>query len=153
MIVVLFGFLSILGFTACISQSSAVMLKIIDGIFDDHKMLAPLAKDSFISACMWLVMFLLWVLVLAAAAVQYAKDIGIDFPYQSSLWLAFVSVTTIGFGDFSIPHNSFSQKDMFYLPLTILIGFILLGNFLYKLTGSLSLFKGRIIKGKKIEEI
>lgn len=57
-----------------------------------------------------------------------------DITLNEGLWFAFVSITTVGFGDYYISHDMYEQSDMFYIPLMMLSGFVCLANFLMKLT-------------------
>ena len=51
----------------------------------------------------------------------------------------YISTTTTGLGDFYIPHEDFGAGDMFYVPLIFLTAFVLLANFLVKLSDWVSL--------------
>jgi len=141
-IVVILGFLSILGFTTCVNQASGVMLRIVDGIFENHERLKPLAKDGFFSALMWLVMLILWTLWLSGVAMlhrnnTYFKNEEAHFSYGSALWWAFASVTTVGFGDIFVIPQRFTYRELYFVPFQLLIAFLLLGNFLKKLVAAL----------------
>ena len=54
------------------------------------------------------------------------------FPLRLSFWFAWISSTTVGLGDFHIPHETFEPREMFYLPFMFLLAFVLLSNFLHK---------------------
>lgn len=128
------GFISILAFTACIGSASYVFLAIADDFFLRVIKMKRFA-NGFLSVLFWLVIFWLWILVLVGVNALYSKARygAVADAFVDRLWWAFISVTTVGFGDFHIPHDTFTLVDMLYVPLTLLVGFVFLANFLLKL--------------------
>jgi len=93
--------------------------------------------QGYTAVLLWMMVYLLWVLVIAGVALVWTKnrmggDFGFDF--GDALWFSYISITTVGFGDFFIWPFSFRAYDMLYIPLIFLIGFVLLANFLLKLS-------------------
>lgn len=93
------------------------------------------------SSCHLLVFVLwLWLLVIAGVALSYAYKRGdgrLITELNDAFWFSFISITTVDFGDIYIPHSLFLPRDMFYLPLFLLVGFVFLANFLLKLSNVL----------------
>jgi len=135
LLVYFMGFVSILAFTAVMGHAGYILLVIVDDFFY-RKNLKKLT-EGFLAVLFWLCMLILWILVLAGISVLYTRDRygdGHDNDLAENFWWAFISVTTVGFGDVYIPHDVFRAGDMFYVPLILLLGFVMLANFLYKLS-------------------
>lgn len=129
--VALLGFISILAFTAVSGAAGYVTLAIVDDFFIRRNM-QRLTK-GWTSVIFWLFNLLISMCLLGAVKALYAhtRDEVVD-PYSRDVWFAYTSITTIGFGDIYIPHETVSQRDMFYLPFPMLLGFVCLANFLIK---------------------
>ena len=72
---------------------------------------------------------------LAAVLVsyEYSLDKGTDLEtYSDSFWFAWMSITSVGFGDFYIRPDLFQARDMFLYPFLFLLGFVCVANFLLK---------------------
>lgn len=85
---------------------------------------------------LWMLLTILWIFILAGVA--HAWSIGrmgewIDFDFSNNLWYSFITITTVGLGDFAIPHEEYEARDMFSIPLIMLLGFVILGTFAEKL--------------------
>jgi hypothetical protein len=86
-------------------------------------------------------LFVNYTLVLSGFATGYwarsswgtYSDDDNDFGISESFWFSYITLTTVGLGDYHIPHEDFRIADMFYLPMVVLSGFIVLANFAVKL--------------------
>ena len=92
--------------------------------------------QGYTAVLLWMIVYFVWVLVIAGVAMVWTKNrMGDgDFEFRDALWFSYISITTVGFGDFFIWPFSFRAFDMLYIPLIFLIGFVLLANFLLKLS-------------------
>lgn len=99
-------------------------------------MLKRLSKG--IVACLfWFTALCLWLLVIAGVAISYIKQRtggSRSVTLSDAFWFSYISVSTVGLGDFHVDHTLFLPRDMFYIPLCFLVGFVLLANFLLKLS-------------------
>lgn len=138
MLVFFCGFFSILVFSALIGHAGYIMLTIVDDFFN-RVGLKTLTK-GITAVVFWFVMLLLWLFVVAGIfklwiQVNYGEMAKyIDFDWFDAYWFAYITVTTVGFGDYNIPHDTARARDMFMVPIIILIGFVLLANFILKLS-------------------
>lgn len=132
-------FISILIFTALVGQAGYICLVIADDFFQRRRM-KRLAKG--ITSCLfWFSILCLWLLVIAGAAMAYTERRSggnVAAHLNNAFWFSFISISTVGFGDYHIPHTQFMKRDMFYLPLMLLVGFVFFANFLLKLSDVLA---------------
>lgn len=131
-LVISLGFVSILSFTAIIANAGRVFLAVMDDFF--LRINIPTLTKGIWSSLFWLSAWWLWVLTIAGIGTETVKrEEGTNgFPLRSSFWFAWISSTTVGLGDFHIPHETFKPREMFYLPFMFLLAFVLLSNFLHK---------------------
>jgi hypothetical protein len=133
------GFLSILLFSTVIGHAGYVMLAIWDHWF--RRIGWTRWTKGGVAALFWLLMLILWIWTTAVfymifVATIYGDafgDISSFFSWFDAVWFAYITFTTIGFGDYYIPHSTARIGTVFYVPLVILIGFVLLANFVLKL--------------------
>mmetsp|Transcript_6216 Transcript_6216/g.9419 ORF Transcript_6216/g.9419 Transcript_6216/m.9419 type:complete len:563 (+) Transcript_6216:86-1774(+) len=138
LLVYFMGFLSILLFSAVMGHAGSVLLTIVDDWF--NRVGLKRLTQGIVAAIFWLIVLLLWMLLIATIYWLYAKGhfgqyIKLDeygFLLDDAYWYAFISVTTIGFGDYYLAHDTVRPRDMFYNPLIMLMGFVILANFLLK---------------------
>lgn len=128
------GFITILIFTVITGAAGYVCLTIFDDLFMNLKM--ERFTEGWTAVLFWLVGLSLWVLTLAGIFMgyDYSKYDVYYFSYPYLIWWSFISVTTVGLGDIYIPHETISLGDMFYVPFLMLFGFVLVANFLLKLS-------------------
>ena len=92
---------------------------------------------------LWMLLTIIWIFVLAGVTRAWTTDrMGsyTNFSFPDNVWYSYITITTVGFGDFHIPHEEFRARDMFSIPLLILLGFVILGTFAEKLMGFLEPF-------------
>jgi len=133
--VTILGFLCILLFTAVSTQAGYVSLAVADDFFKHHGM--NRLQSGGASAVFWFVLYHLWNLVIAYIAIGWTNNRALnrdnDFMFlDDAFWFAVITSTTVGFGDYFFPHEIFMWYDMLYVPPILLIGFVLLANFIIK---------------------
>lgn len=132
------GFFSIIVFTALSSAAGYVCLTIADDFFVGLNV--ERLTQGWTAVLFWLLVLWMWIFSLAGIYLVYEHGKygmnSVDF--GSLVWWGFISITTVGFGDIHIPHDTITQADMFYLPLLMLTGFVLLANFLLKLSKAIA---------------
>ena len=128
------GFFSILVFTALIGAAGYVFLTIADDFFESKNM-HKLTKGGPAIA-FWGCIMLLWLFVLSGmfGTFDNLKYGYVRHSLADRVWWSFISVTTVGFGDYYIPHDTFLFTDVWYVPLIMLMGFVNMANFLLKVS-------------------
>ena len=128
------GFVSIICFAAIIGHSSEIMLERIDDKLSRYKKLKFLT-EGLPAVFLWLAMFWSWI---GAYALCYLYIENHDDEEHNSindaLWFSYISMTTIGFGDYYLNYYDNLYSRFFLWTLTMLMGFLLLGNFALKLS-------------------
>jgi len=149
------GFVSIIAFAAILGSAGYVMLTICDDFF--LRVRLKRLADGFLSALFWLSAMLLWFCFVAfifrvgyerrfpvkegitvqldGASILYQAP---PFSFSDGFWFSFITGTTVGLGDTHIDHETYLVRDMFYLPLMLLVSFLFLSNFAIKLAGMIS---------------
>ena len=128
------GFVSILSFTGIIAQAGQIIIVIAEDLFSRSRFQKIQAlKRPIPGAMFWLALFLGFVTLQAAIYKRkFFKDTGTDIDWMDAFWFAFITQTTVGFGDAYIRHDTRTVPSIMYAPLSFLITFTMLGNFLAK---------------------
>jgi len=131
-----FGFFSILAFTTSIGHAASVMLIIVDKMYgNSHKYFKHLTH-GFPAVLVWFVALLAWLFVITGVHIWYEKYLDGN-PFLDTVWWTYASITTIGFGDIHKPNNIIDWGEIFIFGPMLMLGFVLLGNFLIKLAAVL----------------
>jgi len=130
------GFLCIIATIAFNATAGHVMLVICDDIL--HRARLSRFTKGPLAVLFWLCLLILWMLVLSLCVKNFViQRTDNKFSLSRAYWFAFISTTTVGLGDLSIPPEEFEIIDMFYIPTVFLIGFAIIGNFAVKTLGML----------------
>lgn len=130
------GFISVLLFAAVSRNSGYVMLSISDDFFHNHNLgfLTKGASASFF----WFFAYSTWNGIISSIVLSWSHyrsgQVVKWSRFGDSYWFAYISTTTIGFGDFYLQSEVIYTPDMIYIPLVLLMGFVHLANFLIKFT-------------------
>jgi len=144
------GFLSILLFGAVNGQAGYVSLAIADDFFRRHNL--KFLTKGMGASIFWICAYAFWNLFISGIVMSWAhfrsgETIGLG-ELGHTYWFAYISTTTVGFGDFYLKHEVVTYPDLLYLPPIILFGFVFLANFLIKfaewISGLASKYYGKI---------
>lgn len=156
LLVLFLGFLSIMVFSTLIGHAGYIMLTMVDHFFKQHRM--KKFTKGLGSVIFWFAMLVLWLGVIMSIyqlwtdlVYSQVRDY-VSFTWFDAFWFAYISVATIGFGDFYIPPDTARVYDMFITPLIILIGFVLLANFILKFSDFILSFMPSSTDEEKAEE-
>lgn len=135
LMVYILGFISILLFTSVSAQAGYVSLAVADDFFKYYKM--NFLTRGIGASLFWFIVYQLLNWLISFIALEWAhsrslEDSRPDMTRADAFWFAYITTTTVGFGDYSFPHEIFFVPDMIYVPLCLLVGFVALANFLIK---------------------
>jgi hypothetical protein len=75
-------------------------------------------------------------LVIAQHTLHWSKNrMGDEFAFDDAYWLAYISTTTVGLGDFYPNPEVLFLSDLVIFSFTLLTGFLLLSAFLGQFSG------------------
>jgi hypothetical protein len=126
------GFLSILAFGGVLANAGSIVAVIYeDALARCH---LKLFRHSWIGAGIWAGISVLWILYLADRTLDFWSDRLEDFEVTrlESLWFAYISITTVGLGDFFLQPEIMFLRDVFRFSVLFLTGFVFLSTFLGK---------------------
>ena len=131
-----FGFFSIFLFLAVVTQSATIIIAVVDDLIEELN-LRRLTK-GFTSCLCWLVIlwsmivligYLIFLLYANRSSLKRMKD---DFPMSEYIWFSYISVTTVGFGDYSFPTIGTRLQSVIFFVFVIMCGNALVAAFTLK---------------------
>jgi uncharacterized membrane protein YraQ (UPF0718 family) len=134
-LVIFLGFFSVLAFGAILASAGTIM----SIIFEDFARRVQVKKRIYIGCLWWAMLTFLWVLFLASRVGTWWAERIIDMDdvpdkLWGSMWFAYISMTTIGLGDYFLQPEVFFFYDLFAFSWQFLVGFTFFSGFLAKLS-------------------
>lgn len=127
------GFFSILLFAVVLAQSATIATAICDD-WVDRVHLSHL-RIPWAGCIYWGSLYYLWMLIIARYTQSWKEyRLEEEFLLGTAYWFSFISTTTVGLGDYYLEHALLLPADVFVFSLLFLFGFVLLSNFLVKLS-------------------
>jgi Ion channel len=107
-----FGFISIMACLALNGAAGFILMTIIDDFL--HRIRMSRFTKGPLAVLFWLCLFVSWSLVVALSAWGFMKNQTefTGFTLSDSYWFAYITLTTVGLGDYYIPHEVFTIGDM-----------------------------------------
>ena len=140
LLVITTGLVTLFLFGGLISRASSYLILVFDDFF--RKIKLDMLTKGYISVIFWFSM--IWVTIALMAImflVTTSLSMGVSMSrllesvsYTDAYWFNYITMTTIGLGDFHIPSYSASTPAMFLLPLLQLFGFVVMSVFIEKIT-------------------
>lgn len=126
------GFITVIGFIALNNTASGFVATVVDDLLLRLR-LHGLTKGVF-SVLLWLCLLILAMLGLAGATKLWIlQRMGVTMSLSDAYWFSFTTSTTIGLGDYNVPHSELIAVDVFVISLVILCSLVVLGIFAGKL--------------------
>jgi hypothetical protein len=123
------GFASLLMFGAVLARAGQVITAIFDDAFVRFHW--NFLTRPWVTSLIFGAFYYLWMLVIATGTMHWKESrLGESFSLRDGYWFAFISTTTIGLGDIFLEPEVFVTEDLFYFPLSFLVGFTFLSAFL-----------------------
>ena len=142
------GFVSILLF----GQILAVAGHVVSAYADDfwRRLGYPFGARPSVACVIFGGLYYCWMVLIAIVTVDWKRDrLGYDsFDMIHGYWFAFISSTTIGFGDITLEPEVFLGRDMITFPILFLVAFVLVAAFLE----NFALLLRSFIKGETLVE-
>lgn len=136
-----FGILSILAFGLWTRSAAYVSLSIIDDLLA-RRLKKPKMMKGWPSVVFWFCIALLLLVVTGLAFYLYGRSKYVSWDwvtdFRNCLWFAYITLTTIGFGDYHPRHDMMLYGDVMYCSFIIMIGYVSVANFILKLSEVLS---------------
>ena len=126
------GFVSILAFGGVLAAGGYILSYLFDDFVVRYGM-AFLSKP-WVGCLLWGGVYYLWMLLIAQYTILWKKRrLDEDFDLRDAYWFAYISTTTVGFGDFYLEPEGIIGSDLVVFPLLFLIGFMYVAAFIGKL--------------------
>ena len=125
-----FGFLCILVFGVVLATAGDILTTTFQGLISRHRRLKFLSR-LWVSVVLWGSLFFVYLCVLSAAVVAWKRNRVDDYmKFSDAYWFSFISITTVGLGDFVFEHEAIGAEDVVGFAILFLIGFVVLAIFL-----------------------
>jgi len=129
--VCIIGFLSLLLFAAVTGEAAFVSLVLFDKFVSKR---VPRLKEGLTAAIFWCICYFIWNFIVGANIISIYRKGSDNLDLKDAYWFAYITTTTIGFGDYYLPPLSLHWYNIFMFSGTVLIGLVLLANFALKFT-------------------
>lgn len=130
MLVFTFGFLCILLFGIVLAEAGSIITTVFQDGVKRHSRLKWLSR-TWAAMLFWGLIFYAWLCTIAAITMAWKKRrVGKEIDFKDAYWFSFISITTVGFGDFYLEQEAIALHDVFFFAMIFLIGFVLLASFL-----------------------
>mmetsp|Transcript_28603 Transcript_28603/g.36848 ORF Transcript_28603/g.36848 Transcript_28603/m.36848 type:complete len:141 (-) Transcript_28603:60-482(-) len=101
-----------------------------DELAEKYKRLKWLSHSWF-GVIFWAILVYTWLFVIAGAYMEWLSvRQGEQLDLGDAYWFAFISITTVGFGDYYLGHEAIAGTDVVAFACLFLVGFVLFANFL-----------------------
>lgn len=132
--VVTLGFLAIIVFGAVSARAGYIVTSLLEDFAIRNKLF--FVNNPWVACTIWFCLYHLGLIGIACYYNFWQKQrtgsgVGVGIGY----WFAYISSTTVGFGDYYLEAEVLVWTDCVVYPLMFLLSFTLLASFLTKLTG------------------
>jgi len=128
------GFISILIFGGVLATAGSITTHLMNDLI--HRCKRKVAQPWIV--LMWGCLWVLWMVVIMYQSVAFQRQrLEEPFAWNDAFWFAYISTTTIGFGDFYLQPEGLFVSDLLGFWGTFLLGFVLLSSFLTELSNML----------------
>lgn len=125
------GFFSILLFGGVLATAGGITAHVMNDFV--HRFKTTVSRGAMV--LLWGALWLLWMLVISFQAASYRNQrMQEEFPMNDAYWFAFISTTTVGFGDYYMQPEGLFVSDLLGLWGNFLVGFVLLSAFLTEIS-------------------
>jgi len=125
------GFFSMLLFGGVLATAGGITTHLLNDTV--HRFKRVIARP--VKVLIWGILWSLWMVLIAWQARSYqATRLDSEMASNDAYWFAFISTTTIGFGDYYLQPEGLFISDLLGLWINFLIGFVLLSSFLTELS-------------------
>jgi len=123
------GFLSVWLFVGITSNSATVFSDIIEDFYQSRRIKISKMRESFICiflfVSLWVMIILTGFLVHKGIADEGGSELAKDIlPFREYTWLGYMTITTIGIGDYFFPFFASTPKTLAIFMLTSLFGYV-----------------------------
>jgi len=126
------GFASILAFGGILANAGSIVAVLWDDFIERSG--CKSLQHPVVGCAVWGCTFVIWMFFLANSTLRWWQDRLVDGPGTwEGVWYAYISITTIGLGDFFLQPEVVFLIDVFRHAGLFLTGFVFLSTFLGKL--------------------
>ena len=124
--VTVLGFFSILMFGGILITAGQVVLILGDDVVKRKR----LKSNASLSVLFWTGINIGWIFAIGSYTNRWWGSLDFDYDFWDSIWFAYISVTTIGLGDFYLQPEVIFLPELFIFTLFFLTGFVFLSTYL-----------------------